>query len=102
VIMNGGVVAYYLGRQTTTAKCTTIAETIALTKVTVKIRHLRNILFDLKCQQVELTYIDSTIVWVDNTATLAVANGNDFTHETVKSLLRFDFCKNVYSAKFFC
>ena len=28
--------------------------------------------------------IDSTVVWVDNTATLAVANGNDFTHETVK------------------
>ena len=23
-------------------------------------------------------------MWVDNTATLAVANGNDFTHETVK------------------
>ena len=30
------------------------------------------------------TYIDSTVVWVDNTATLAVANANDFTHETVK------------------
>ena len=84
VIMNGGVIAYYFGRQTTTALCTAMAETIALTKVTVKVKHLQNILFDLKCQQMEPTYIDSTIVWVDNTATLAVANGSDFTHETVK------------------
>ena len=82
--MNGGVVAYYSGRQTTTALCTAMAETIALTKVTVKVKHMRNIFFDLKCQQAEPTYIDSTIVWVDNPATLAVANGNDFTHETVK------------------
>jgi hypothetical protein len=27
---------------------------------------------------------DSTCVWVDNTAAIAVATGNDFTHETVK------------------
>ena len=63
-----------------------MAETIAFTKVTVKVKHMRNILFDLKCQQAEPTYIDSTIVWVDNTATLAVANGNDFKHETVKHI----------------
>jgi hypothetical protein len=27
---------------------------------------------------------NSTCVWVDNTATIAVATGSDFTHETVK------------------
>ncbi len=27
---------------------------------------------------------NSTCVWVDNTAAIAVATGNDFTHETVK------------------
>ncbi len=28
--------------------------------------------------------INSTCVWVDNTAAIAVATGNNFTHETVK------------------
>jgi len=84
VLMNGGAIAWYSGRQTTTALCTAMAETIALAKVAVKVKYLRAILFDLQCKQEEPTYIDSTIVWVDNTATLAVANGNDFTHETVK------------------
>ncbi len=28
--------------------------------------------------------INSTFVWVENTAAIAVATGNDFTHETVK------------------
>ncbi len=28
--------------------------------------------------------INSTCVWVDNTAAIAVATGHDFTHETVK------------------
>ena len=50
----------------------------------MKVKHLRAILFDLQCRQVEPTYIDSTIVWVDNTAKSAVANSNDFTHITVK------------------
>ena len=84
ILMNAGAIAWYSGRQTTTALCTAMAETIALAKVVVKVKYLRAILFDLQCRQVEPTYIDSTIVWVDNTATLAVANGNDFTHETVK------------------
>ena len=61
-----------------------MAETIALAKVVVKVKYLRAFLFDLQCRQVESTYIDSTIVWADNTETLAIANGNDFTHETVK------------------
>jgi hypothetical protein len=30
--------------------------------------------------------INSTSVWVDNTAAIAVASGNDSTHETVKHM----------------
>ena len=52
----------------------------------MKVKDLRAILFDLQCRQVEPTYIDNPNVWVDNTATLAVANDHDFTHETVKHL----------------
>jgi len=63
-----------------------MAETIALAKLVVKIKYLRVLLHDLQfCQQQE-TNIDSTIVWVDNTAALAVATGSDFTHETVKQV----------------
>ena len=84
VVLNGGVVDYYSGRQTTTALCTAMAETIALAKLVVKIKYLRAILHDLQFHQGTETNIGSTIVWVDNTAALAVATGNDFTHETVK------------------
>jgi hypothetical protein len=84
ILMNGGVVAYYSGRQSTVALCTAMAETIALAKIVVKIKHMRAILFDLQCRQEQETMINSTCVWVDNTAAIAVATGNDFTHETVK------------------
>ena len=84
ILMNGGVVAYYSGRQTTVALCTAMAETIALAKLVVKVKHMRALLFDLQCCQDQETQINSTCVWVDNTAAIAVATGNDFTHETVK------------------
>ena len=42
----------------------------------MEVEYLRAIVFDLQCRQVEPN--------VDNTATLAVANGNHFKHETVK------------------
>ena len=87
ILMNAVAISWYSGRQTTTALCTAMAETIALAKVVVKVKYLRAILFDLQCRQVEPTYIHSAIVWVDNTATLAAANGNDFTHETVKHVI---------------
>jgi hypothetical protein len=32
----------------------------------------------------QIAKINSTCVWVDNTAAIAVATGNDFMHETVK------------------
>jgi hypothetical protein len=83
ILMNGGVVAYYSGRQSTVALCTAMAETIALAKIVVKIKNMRAILFDLQCRQEQETMINSTCVWVDNTAAIAVATGNDFTHETV-------------------
>ena len=84
ILMNGGVVAYYSGRQTTVALCTAMAETIALAKLVVKVKHMRALLFDLQCCQDQETQINSTCVWVDNTAAIAVATGNDFTHETFK------------------
>jgi hypothetical protein len=37
ILMNGGVVAYYSGRQSTVALCTAMAETIALAKIVVEI-----------------------------------------------------------------
>ena len=61
-----------------------MAETIALAKLVVKIKYLRALLQDLNFCQTKETNIGSTIVWVDNTAALAVATGSDFTHETVK------------------
>ena len=39
---------------------------------------------DWQVRQYQETQIESTIVWVDNTAALAVATGSDFTHETVR------------------
>lgn len=84
VLLNGGPIAYYSGRQTTTALCTAMAETIALAKLVVEIKHLRALMFDLQAVQLQGTPISSTIVWIDNTAALAVATGNDFTHATVK------------------
>ena len=84
VLLNGGPIAYYSGRQTTVALCTAMAETIALAKLVVKIKYLRALLHDLNFCQTRETNVDSTIVWVDNTAALAVATGNDYTHETLK------------------
>ena len=73
---------------------------------------LRAVLLDLQSGHIELINIDSnhsTIIWVDNTAALAVADGSimvptlanakGFMHEMVKVKVRS--CKNVYSAKFF-
>jgi hypothetical protein len=82
--MNGGVVAYYSGRQSTVALCTAMAEIIALAKIVLKIEDSRAILFDLQCRQEQETMINSTCVLADNTAAMAVATGNNFTHETVK------------------
>ncbi len=78
ILMNGGVVAYYSGRQATIALCTAMADEIALAKPVVKFKHMRAIWSDLQCRQDQTTQINSTCVWVDNTATIAVARGNDF------------------------
>jgi hypothetical protein len=56
----------------------------SLAKPVVKVKHIWAVLFDLQCRQQQETMINSTCVWVDNTAAIAVATGNDFTHETVK------------------
>ncbi len=59
ILMNGGVVAYYSGRQSTVALCTAMAELIALAKIVVKLKHMRAILFDLQCRQEQETMINS-------------------------------------------
>ena len=84
ILMNGGVVAYYSGRQSFVALCTAIAETIALAKLVVKVKHMRALLHILQCRQEHEATFQSTYVLVDNTAAIVVAMGNDFAHETVK------------------
>jgi hypothetical protein len=76
--------AYYSGRQSTVALCTAMEETIALAKLVVKVKYMRAILIEMQCRQEQETMINSTRVWAYNTAAIAVATGNDFTHETVK------------------
>jgi hypothetical protein len=72
------------GRQSIVALCTAMAETIALAKLVVKVKHMRALLFDLQCRQHQETMIYSTCVWVENKAAIPVTTGKDFTHETVK------------------
>ena len=60
--MNGGVVAYYSGKQSTVELCTAMAETIALAKLVVKVKHTRALLHDLQCHQEHETTIQSTCV----------------------------------------
>jgi hypothetical protein len=61
------------------------AETIALAKLVVKVKHMKALLLDSQCRQEQTTLIDSTCVWVENIAANAAVTGNDFTHhdETV-------------------
>ncbi len=84
ILMNCGVVAYYSGRQSIVALCTSLAETILLAKLVVKVKHMRALLFYFQCRQQQETMINSTCVRVDNTVAIEVATGNDLTHETVK------------------
>ena len=60
VLLNGGPIAYYSGRQSTTALCTARAETIALAKLVVKIKHFRALMHDLQVRQNQETPIEST------------------------------------------
>jgi hypothetical protein len=97
ILMNSGVVEYYSGRQSTVSLCTAMAETIAVAKLVVKVKHMRALLFDMQCKQEQETMINSTCVWVDNTAAIAVATGNDFIRETVKHVtVKVRFLQEVY------
>ena len=84
--MNGAVVAYYSASQSTVALCTVMAETIALSKLVVKVKHMQALMAGLTHPQEGKTVIISTCVWTDNTATLSVVKGDIFTHETVKHI----------------
>ena len=76
MLLSAGPVAYYSVWQTPVSLCFALAETIALAKLVVKIMHLRALMHDLQleCYQNLETKIESTFVWVDNTAALAVAS----------------------------
>ena len=82
--MNDVVIAYYSGKHSMGALCTAMAKTFALAKLVDKTKHLRALLSYLLCRQQQVTTINSTCVWVANTAAIAGTTGNDFTHGTVK------------------
>ena len=54
-----------------------MAETVALAKLVVTIKHSRALMHELQVRQNQETRMESTIVWIDNTAALAVATGSD-------------------------
>ncbi len=60
ILMIGGVVAYYSGRQTTVALCTVMTETIALAKLVGKIKHMRALVFGFQCS----TSRQARIFWI--------------------------------------
>ncbi len=80
--MNGGVIAYYSRRKMTVALCTAMTETFALAKLVAKFKHMRALWFDLQCCQKQETQMNSTCVWVDNSAAIAVSTGKKNTHWT--------------------
>ena len=68
-------------------------ETIAFAKLVVKVKDLRNFFF-------LFAVINCMCIWIDNTAAIAVATGNYFTHETVEHVtVKFTHCRNVYGAE---
>ncbi len=74
IIMNGGLVAYHSGRDYCTGW--TCAHECSFKFVWFAVLSgTRN------------TNLNHTCVWVDSTAAIAVASGNDFTHERVKHTL---------------
>ena len=76
-----------------------MAETIALTKLVVKVKHMRALMAGLTHPQEGETVLNSTCVWTDNTATLSFAKGDNFTHETVKHVtVKEQFLQNVFNA----
>ena len=63
IFMNGAVVAYYSARQSTVALCTAMVETIALTKLVVKVKHMLALKAVLTHPQESETVIKSTCIW---------------------------------------
>ena len=61
IFMNGAVVAYYLACQSTVALCTAMAETIALTKLVVKVKHMRALMAGLTHPQEGETVINTHV-----------------------------------------
>ena len=78
-----------------------MAEAIALAKIVMKVRYLRAIMFDLQCIQVKPKKIESTvtIIYVYNTATLAIETGNDFTHVVKHTTVKIRFLQRMYATQ---
>ena len=79
VMMNNGGLYWKSKRQTTVAISTSVAETLALAKATIAVRHLRQTLADLNTMQT-----GPTVIYVDNRAAILVNEGGDLLHETAK------------------
>jgi hypothetical protein len=79
VMMNGGPIAWKAGRQANVALSTSAAETTAIMKVTVVIKHLRQMLSDMGSQQHA-----PTTVHVDNKTAIYVSEGKQVMSETAK------------------
>ena len=79
VLMSNGPIAWKSGRQLSIALATSAAETVALMKVCVVTKHLRQMLFDLICPQEE-----QSTTYVDNKIALVVSDGKEIMHLTAK------------------
>ena len=69
-------VAYYSTRQSTAALCTAMVETMALTKLVVKVKHMIAFMEGLTHPLEGKTVINSMCVWTNNTASLSGAKSD--------------------------
>ena len=79
VLMNNSLIAWKAGRQASVMLSTSAAETQALMKATIIVTHLRCMLHDMKCQQV-----NPTVTYVDNKTAMYVSEGKQVMSETAK------------------
>jgi len=98
ILMNNGPMVWKSGRQTNVALSTSAAETVALMKATVMIKHLRMMLLDLGMPQ----HVPTT-VHVDNKAAICVSEGKDVMHQTTKHVtVQCRYVMNVCSWEQLC
>ena len=79
VMMNAGAIAWKSSRQATIALATSAAETVSMMKVTVIVKHLRQMLHDLDCAQEA-----PTPEHLDNKTSIIIGEGKEIMHQTAK------------------